>query len=178
MQESIGTRIDELLAQVGSHRRAEKYEELNDASDKLGKLMNVLKGMIAYQHMLVWVQIAEGQVGQEKAASLQVAITFSQESRDYAENGDDPIGALFADMVRGGHILPAQGKVAEGISVLRSALKEADGLAPDVSDDDRARLQRLIMNLQLHLINHTIDAGVATVDEVNGWVVRDRKSVV
>ena len=162
MPESIGTRIDELLAQVGSHRRAKNYDGLDDASDKLGKLTSVLKGMIAYEHMRAWVQIAEGQVGQDKAASLQAAITFSLESRDSAENGGDRIGALFADMVRS--------DIEESIDTLRVALFEAERLAHDVSDDESARLQRLIMNLQLHLINRTIDAGVATVDEVNGWV--------
>ena len=146
-----------LLRSVEDFRRTEQYNRMNEVAHTLFKALEGnttskalrIRAKAEYERTMAAFQQAE--------ASLAEALRFAVGSATCAEMAGDPIGMLYADMVRGGHVLPALRRKDEAIALLKSAHERAVQLTPD-DEAEKLRLSNLLMNILLHLMDLTIES--------------------
>jgi hypothetical protein len=178
------TTIEQLLASYRAARGREAYTEMLDIRDVLvGRLEANMKdaahlstySAVEYEDAMAAIQRAMKLEGDDKQAQLTEAAYWVRNSRRHAEAAKDPISVLFAEMLLGGHILPMQNNLRSAIAILRVALADTDRLRHSANKN---RLERVTMNILLHLINHTIDAGAARKDELERWEGRLKENPI
>ena len=161
-----------LLAALADARRAGNSEAFASAAGALKKLFNAAESRMLYEHAMQYYQVAGSKDPRQKKFQLERAAHAARESRRLATEANDHVGALYAVMIMGGHILPTQERLNEAVLLLRDALKAATALEGLVAKEEISRLQNLVMNLLLHLLDHSITLGGVSVDQVRDWLAQ------
>lgn len=162
-----------LFTALADARRTGDGEAFANAEKALKALLALAQSRIDYECAMRYYDIAVSSTDKEQQEFLlQHAAHSAQRSLTTAAGAGDKLGVLYAEMITGGHILPAQERLNEAVLLLRDVLAAATALEGQVAEEEIPRLQNLLMNLLLHLLDHSITLRGVSTDQVRDWLTR------
>lgn len=161
-------RFEDLLANIRVARGTGNFDAAEQLMVEFRRNLRLQESKLCYEEAMAAFLLSKAATEDDLPRLLNKAHICACRSAWHALQADDKVGVLYAEMIRGGHILPAQGDLKLAVYLLRSALLQATAI--EVFADTQMRVCNLVMNLQLHLIDHAIDADATSPEEVRLWV--------